>query len=213
MDEARKALPLRQISSVAFTSGVWPVYAYPDNKRVIALFLCPPGPAAIASAIEEIACRTRAGRFVLFGAAGSLNRLATTGRLILPTAVQGEDGVSRALFPEDEALPVVTVTETQQFFSGLKIPYVCGKMWSSEALYYITPRIAAEKKLDGCLAVEMHLAAAQAVCAKHRWPLYAFFLPGDRMDGEHWEEDQLQRANHAPESLEWALKLATNCLI
>ena len=64
------------------------------------------------------------------------------------------------------------------------------------------------EKKDGCLAVEMELAGVQAVCDFHEIELYSFVMTGDVLDGEEYDLEGLEEANHCLDNFIIAVKIA-----
>lgn len=52
----------------------------------------------------------------------------------------------------------------EKIFKTLELPYVMGKVWTTDAIYRETRNLVEKRKSEGCIAVEMELAGMQAVC-------------------------------------------------
>ena len=51
----------------------------------------------------------------------------------------------------------------ENIFKALELPYVMGKVWTTDAIYRETRNLVEKRKSEGCIAVEMELAGMQAV--------------------------------------------------
>lgn len=67
------------------------------------------------------------------------------------------------------------------------IPYVTGKVWTTDAIYRETRELVEERKRQGCIAVEMEGSASMAVARFRKIPLIQFFYGADSLDGDSWE--------------------------
>ena len=67
------------------------------------------------------------------------------------------------------------------------IPYVVGKVWTTDAIYRETPEIIEERKKQGCIAVEMECSASLAVAKFRNIPIIQFFYGADNLDSDKWE--------------------------
>ena len=81
-------------------------------------------------------------------------------------------------------------------------------MWTTDAPYRETKTAVEKRKNDGCLAVEMELAGVQAVCDFHEIELYSFVMTGDVLDGEEYDLEGLEEANHCLDNFIIAVKIA-----
>ncbi len=61
----------------------------------------------------------------------------------------------------------------------LALPYVKGRVWTTDALYRETRNLVETRKSEGCIAVEMELAGMQAVCDFYNIELYDFLVIGN----------------------------------
>ena len=68
-----------------------------------------------------------------------------------------------------------------------KIPYVVGKIWTTDAIYRETSEAIEERKKQGCIAVEMECSASLAVAKFRNIPIIQFFYGADNLDSDKWE--------------------------
>ncbi|HIX78107.1 MAG TPA: hypothetical protein H9734_11020 [Candidatus Fusicatenibacter merdavium] len=95
-----------------------------------------------------------------------------------------------------------------QIFDSLNVPYIKGKVWTTDAIYRETRGQMEKRRSEGCLAVEMELAGVQAVCDFHGFHLYDFLMTGDVLDQPEYSHEDLHHANHSLDKFTVALELA-----
>ena len=71
-----------------------------------------------------------------------------------------------------------------------------------------TKNLVADRKKEGCIAVEMELAGVQALCDFYDFTLYDFLEAGDVLSESGYEADGLSEANHNLNKLFLALEVA-----
>lgn len=96
----------------------------------------------------------------------------------------------------------------ETIFKTLELPYVEGRVWTTDAIYRETRNLVKKRKSEGCIAVEMELAGMQAVCDFYNIELYDFLVTGDVVDQPDYSPEGLHDANHDFDKFYVALKLA-----
>lgn len=96
----------------------------------------------------------------------------------------------------------------ENIFKALELPYVMGKVWTTDAIYRETRNLVEKRKSEGCIAVEMELAGMQAVCDFYNIELYDFLVTGDIVDQLEYTSEGLHDANHNLDKFYVALKIA-----
>ena len=205
--EMQARFALREIGSLNPVGGSRPIYAFEFCGRTVAAFLCGCGSTGAGNDVIELNWLTGATKFVMFGSAGSLNREATTGKYVIPTEAYRDEGMSYHYAPPADYIAIKTADKTAAIFDELHLPYVKGRVWTTDAFYRETRDLVAARQKEGCLAVEMELAGAQAVCDFHGFELYDFLVTGDVLDAPVYENDGLHAANHDPDKLDIALEI------
>ncbi len=71
-----------------------------------------------------------------------------------------------------------------------------------------TAELVRQRKQEGCIAVEMEPAGVQAACDFYGLEMYDFPAPGDVLMDDSYENAGLFDANHNPDKLQIALRLA-----
>ncbi|MDO4285833.1 MAG: nucleoside phosphorylase [Eubacteriales bacterium] len=197
----------RVIAELVSANGRLPIYEVDFRGRRVALFLSRVGAPACAAGLEEVIAMG-AKKIVLFGACGILCEEAARGRLIVPTEAIREEGTSYHYAPprEEIAAQADAVEETVRVMERCGVPYVCGKTWSTDAIYRETEAAIRERRKQGAIAVEMECAAAMAVARFRGVSLPCFLYGADSLDGEQWESRDLME--YGRESGERYLALA-----
>ena len=151
---------------------------------------------------------TGATKFVMFGSAGNLNREATAGKFVVPAEAYRDEGMSYHYAPPADYIGIPGSETVGRVVEELKMPYVRGRVWTTDALYRETKNQVAQRQQEGCLAVDMELAGVQAVCGFHGFSLYDFLITGDVLDAEEYSPEGLREANHTLKHFYLALEIA-----
>ena len=152
------------------------------------LFLSRVGAPACAAGLEEIIA-LGAERIILFGCCGILDRSLADGRIIIPSSAVRDEGTSYHYIPDSEEIRAdgASVKLVARCLGRLGIPYVEGKVWTTDAIYRETRTLVEERKRQGCLGVEMEGAASLAVARFRNIPIFLFFYGADSLDDDGWE--------------------------
>ena len=144
---------------------------------------------------------------IIFGSCGALDGEATSGKYIIPTQAYRDEGMSYHYAKPSDYMDIKNSDKLARIFEKLDLPYVQGRIWTTDAPYRETKTACEERKKDGCIAVEMELAGIQAVCDFYGIELYSFIVSGDVLDGEKYIPDGLSEANHSLDKFFIALKV------
>lgn len=172
-------------------NGKIQVYSLIEGERKILFYMSPIGAACAGCIIDEVSYMTGAKKFIVFGSCGSLDNDLTSGKFIIPTESYRDEGFSYHYQKASDFIEITNSQRLAQFFEKLSIPYVCGKSWTTDAIYRETVVNVAKRKADGCISVEMESAGLQALCTFKKLELYTFFFASDLVDGEVWENVNL----------------------
>lgn len=149
-----------------------------------------------------------ASKFVMFGSCGSLNREATRGKFIVPTESYRGEGCSYYFAAPSDYITVENARKLSDIFTELGVPHVTGRVWTTDAMIRETAGLVAQRRSEGCLAVEMELAGVQAVCSFYGLSLYNFLEAGDVLEESGYDVANLRGANHDLGKLYIALETA-----
>ena len=174
----------------------------------IAFYLSGIGSAAAASECYEASWIVGASKFVMFGSCGSLNREATRGKFIVPTESYCGEGCSYYFAAPSDYITVENAQKLSAIFTELGVPHVTGRVWTTDAMIRETAGLVAQRRSEGCIAVEMELAGVQAVCRFYGLSLYNFLEAGDVLKESGYDVANLRGANHDLGKLYIALETA-----
>jgi len=163
-----------------------PIYQFSYKGHTLALCMTVVGGAATAGILEELFSKG-AERVLLFGSCGVLAPELTAGHLILPTAAYRDEGASYHYLPAGDYVDVPTAPQLAAVFDELKLPYVMGKTWTTDAIYRETRKNTDARRQDGCLTVEMECASVMAVGQFRKKSVYQFLYAMDSLAGEDWD--------------------------
>ncbi len=203
-----KVYPCKKVAELSLCNGHIPIYTLEYHSVKIAFYLSAIGSAVAGTCLEEVYYLTGARKFIMFGSAGCLDQEATKGRFVIPTAAYRDEGLSYHYAPATDYIDIPNASKLAAIFDTLKIPYIMGKTWTTDALYRETRNRMNERKKEGCLTVEMELAGVQSVCSFYGFELYDFLMTGDVLDLPEWNMKDLVMANHCLDNFYLALKIS-----
>lgn len=197
------------VHSVACT---YPLYRYKGTN--IGIIRTTVGAPITACMIEEAGYCYSCKKFVLFGSCGGLDNAINAGKIIVPTYAYRDEGMSYHYAPPADYIKIKNSDKVAQMLKSLNIDYVEGMTWTTDAFYRETCSKYQRLKKEGCIAVEMEVAACQAVADWRNAEFYAFLYRGDNLDSEKWERSILssisidERLKHFFIALEIAKRVA-----
>lgn len=198
----------RQIAEVNACNGNIPVWFFEYQGEIIAFYLTPIGSTLAAGTLAEVNHLTGASSFIMFGSCGSLQKEVTDGKFIIPTQAYRGEGLSYYFAKPQDYIKIRNADKLTQIFSELKLPYVQGKVWTTDCMLRETVNLVNKRKQEGCIAVEMELAGVQAICDFYGFELYDFLVSGDVLIEGSYETEGLSAANHNLDKLFLALQIA-----
>jgi len=197
-----------QIAVIHACNGDRPVWRLSVQGKSVAFYLSSVGAPTASADVIDVNWQTGAAKFILFGSAGSLSREKTDGRYVIPTEAYRDEGTSYHYALPADYIRIRGSEQVAAVFSALGVPYVAGRVWTTDAFYRETRGLVAARQAEGCLAVDMELAGLQAVCDFHGFELYDFLMTGDVLGETEYDRSGLQQANHELRHFALALKLA-----
>ena len=176
------------IENLYSANGTLPIYEIEYANKKMGLFLSRVGAPACVAGLEEVIAMG-AKKLIQFGCCGVLNQSAVDGKIIIPSSAVRDEGTSYHYFPESEEICAdqSSIDIAIQCLEKHKIPYVVGKVWTTDAIYRETQTVIEERKIQGCIAVEMEGSASLAVAKFRNIPIIQFFYGADNLDSEKWE--------------------------
>lgn len=194
IDDYVKTYSPIEIAKLYTANGTLPVYQIDYKGNKIALFLSRVGAPACVAGLEEI-IEMGAKKVVLFGCCGVLNDLETKGKIILPISAIRDEGTSQYYLPHSEEIMTdkKSLFIAKEFFEEYNIPFVMGKIWTSDAIYRETPLLISKRKKQGCIGVDMECSAAVAVAQFRNIPFIQFLFGADNLDCEKYDMRDLMQ--------------------
>lgn len=197
-----------EIAKISACNGNTSIYKMNYKGTEIAFYLTAIGSAVASSYCYEASWLTGAKKFVMFGSCGSLDREKTDGKFIVPTESYRGEGCSYYFAEPSDYIEIKNSNKLASIFSDLGVPYVQGKVWTTESMVRETRGLVSKRKSEGCIAVEMELAGVQATCDFYDLELYDFLEAGDVLEASGYEVEGLREANHDLGKLYIALEVA-----
>lgn len=208
LENALQQFPHEIIGHFGSVNGMRPIYLLDIGDRKVICYLSSIGSAMAGTQLIEINWLTGAEQFIVFGLAGSLHKETTENRYVIPTEAFRDEGLSYHYAPAADYIAVRQSNRMAECFEKLGLPYVQGRIWTTDAFYRETRSRVAQRKAEGCIAVEMEIAGMQAVSDFHGFELYPFLVTGDILDQPQYSYEGLSEANHAMGKFHTALALA-----
>lgn len=194
------------IATMPACNGDTHIYKTTYKGVTITFYLSGIGSAVASSQCHLASWLTGASKFIMFGSCGSLDRTTTQGRFIIPTQSYRGDGCSYYFAAPSDYIDIAASKELSIIFDKLSVPYITGKIWTTDSMIRETKGLVRKRMEEGCIAVEMELAGVQSVCDFYNLKLYAFFETGDILDTNGYEAKGLNNANHSLNKLYIALE-------
>ena len=144
----------------------------------------------------------------MFGSAGSLDKEKTQGRFVIPTEAYRDEGISYHYAPPSDYIKIKNHETLAAVFDEIRVPYVKGRVWTTDAFLRETAGQVAMRQEEGCIAVDMELAGVQSVCDFYGFDLYDFLVTGDVLSEDKYEMERFNDANHNLDKFYIALEIA-----
>ena len=202
-----------QVALIKSCNGNIPIYAMEYKGEKICFYLSSLGSAMAAARCYEAHWLTGATIFIMFGSCGSLDPEKTSGKYILPTQAYRGEGASYYYAPSSDFIDIKTCNAMEEIFTDLKIPFVKGRVWTTDCMDRETRGLVAKRKEEGCIAVDMELAGVQAACDFYGLSLYDFLEAGDVLSENDYDVTDLDNANHGVAKLFIALDVALRAIL
>lgn len=196
------------IGEIRAANGNISIYSFHSGGRRIAFYLSLIGSTGASQCVMEANWVTGATKFVMFGSSGSLDSERTANRFVIPTEAYRDEGMSYHYAPPADYITVKNSAAVRAIFEELRVPYIEGRIWTTDAFLRETVGQAALRRAEGCLAVEMEVAGVQSVCDFCGLELYDFIVTGDVLSEDSYCVAGLSDANHNVDKLHLALEIA-----
>lgn len=183
---------VKTIAHLYSANGVLPVYQIEYHHTPVGVFLSRVGAPACVVGIEEVLA-LGARKIVQFGSCGILNQPAVQNKIIIPTAAVRDEGTSYHYIESSDEITAqrTCIDLAAQCLRKHHVPYILGKVWTTDGIYRETLNLIRERKEQGCLAVDMECSASLAVARFRNIPLVQFLFGADNLDCDTWEQRDL----------------------
>ena len=198
----------RQIAEFCICNGNVPIWSFIINGKDIAFYLTHIGSSLAGGMMVEANHLTGADKFIMFGSCGSLDNDVTKGKYIIPEQAYRGEGMSYYFAEPQDYIRIKNADHLEKIFTELKLPFVKGRIWTTDCPLRETVDLVNKRKSEGCIAVEMEVAGVQAVCDFYGFELYDFLSAGDVLVEGDYQVGELDAANHDLEKLHIALRIA-----
>ena len=199
--------PHKEVADIGSVNGHKPIYMLDVNGKSVIFYMSSIGACLAGTEIIEMQWQTGIKNLIIFGSCGALDGEATNGKYIIPTQAYRDEGMSYHYAKPSDYMDVKNSDKLAGIFEKLDLPYVQGRVWTTDAPYRETKTAFEKRKKEGCIAVEMEISGIQAVCDFYGIELYSFIVSGDVLDGEKYIPDGLSEANHSLDKFFIALKI------
>ena len=183
------------------------IYTASHRGKKFAFYLSELGAALASKDIVNVSYITGATKFIMYGSAGVLDSRIGRGTYIIPTEAYRGEGTSYYYMQNSDYIDVMNAYVVENIFYKLNIPYVKGRVWTTDVPYRESEEMVQRLYNDGCLAVEMELAGVQAACNYYGINLFYFLEAGDCVNTTNYTPKGIGRANHSISKLDVALKI------
>jgi len=206
------ALPdeAERVGSLKAAHGTHPIWRLHRHGHDVAVFHPGVGAPLCAAFLEE-AIAMGARRIVACGGSGALTDTLGPGDLVVPTSAVRDEGTSFHYLPpsREVAADPAGVATAVALLEERGVPFVAGKVWTTDALYRETRARVEARRREGCLVVDMEASAFFAV-ARFRGVRFAQLLySGDDLSGGTWDERSWTVSPSRARTFDLAIELAT----
>lgn len=177
----------KKIASFWFATGETPIYQIEYKDKLFAFYKTYVGAPACVGSIEDTLSELDTDKYIVFGAAGCLDKEIAHGKIMVPTQAYRDEGTSYHYAPASDYITVNNADIVADFMQKNKIPFIKGKTWTTDSFYRETVNHFIKHKADGCISVEMECSAVQAMCDFRGLKFYTFFTSGDLLDAPEWD--------------------------
>lgn len=180
------------IANLYTANGPLPVYEVNYNDMSVGLFLSRVGAPACVAGLEEVIA-LGAKKIIQFGSCGILNQPAAENKIIIPTSAVRDEGTSYHYIEKSDEITAETssVNLAERCFEKHNIPFISGKVWTTDGIYRETPSLIQKRREQGCLVVDMECSASLAVAKFRDIPIVQFLFGADNLDADAWEQRDL----------------------
>ena len=199
-------------SSYKTTNGYQDIYSFTCGGKTFQLYCSGIGATLASILMKEVSVVTGSHKYIYFGSCGILNEEACRGKIIVPTSSYRDEGISYHYMPPTDYVDVRNHSQIERVLESSNIPFVAGRIWTTDGIYMETINKVNQHKSEGCLAVEMEVSGVEAVARYYDIENYHILFSADSLgNAEQWERVDFGADSEAVlqiEAFEVALKIA-----
>ena len=209
--EILAALPgeAEKVGVLEAAHGLHPIWRI--NRHGVDIAVFHPGVGApLAAGFLEEAIVMGARKVVACGGCGTLSADVGAGDIVIPTSAVRDEGTSFHYLPPSRVVDADAegVTAAIALLEERDVPFLTGKVWTTDAIYRETRQKVDRRRAEGCLVVEMEAAAFFAV-ARFRGIRFAQLLyGGDDLSGSEWNSRDWTVSPSRARTFDLAVELA-----
>ena len=190
--ELKRRFAVKPFSKKFCVGGTYvTVNIFEFQQRQLGFALIPAG-APVASMVMEEMHAVGAGSFVFIGSCGYLLE-DRTDMLIVPDRALRDEGTSYHYIQSDnEMLEIPTASFVKKFLEEIKVPYMTGATWTTDAIYRETPSAVGKAKEKGCICVEMECSGIMACAKAKKLKAYQILFTADKFSSDSWNIGRLK---------------------
>jgi purine-nucleoside phosphorylase len=205
-----------QIALIRNANGKIPVYKINYKGVDIALYMSRVGAPACIISYEEVMVMGLE-KLIMFGTCGVLDSSIDDLGIIIPNSAMRDEGTSYHYSKSSDEIKVNEKYKEEfiEILNNKNIPYVEGKVWTTDAPYRETRNKVLKRKEQGCICVDMECSAMHTVAKFRNKDLFQFFYAADNLDSVKWDQRSLGNDDKLSEkekiiylALELALKMS-----
>jgi len=150
------------------------------------------GGSAMSAVDMELLIASGINKMVSFGTCGAMDKKIAKNTIIIPNSAFREEGVSYHYLPPNDEIAQNdnSISVMNQLFSKHNIPFMNGKVWTTDAVYRETVGKFQTMKNNGCIAVDMELASLIAVAQFRNINFAGFLITDDNIDGHNSQANE-----------------------
>lgn len=160
------------------------IYSFFYRDRKYFIYMTPVGATLAVIHMKEISVVTGSRKFVFFGSCGVLNEDLCRGKIIVPTEAYRDEGISYHYAAANDFIKIKNNLKVQDALGSFNIPFVAGKVWTTDAIYMETVNKVKRHKQEGCIAVEMEVAGVEAAARYYGIENYHVLFSADSLNNE-----------------------------
>lgn len=141
--------------------------------------------AAVMEALATFGCK----KVIAVGSAGVLKSEIAPGHLIIPTSAVRQEGTSYHYVKPSKYIKYSPniIKKMCAYLKEKNLPFICGKTWTTDALFRETQDLVKLREKEGCVCVEMENAALGAVAQFHNIKFGQILYGADCLSGDMWD--------------------------